>query len=288
MPDWHAIWNYVRAIWAPISETASSVGVWLHNYVWQTSCGIVEFFFDKIHPHPSAVAATIYLMIILVAATTAILVPKESHIHRVMVRGWYRSAGEHVWIFTLAIFLANGTLHTIEQTNLLTATPLDHSRVPFVEHLSINALLSLSVNVLLWFLVIIFYIKDAGAWKPGNTKRAFVAYFGHIGAAWGSEDVINMYWEHWGTKERIGESVRWLHQSSGQHILVGIIAISTAVGAAMGFRTLLGEVNPTPKFMKLAVFLSIALIAAIALVAFLVSGGGRIAALPSQVISQTN
>jgi hypothetical protein len=287
MPDWHAIWEYVRAVWINVSESVSDAGVWLHIYAWQTLCDVIEFFFGWIHPHPNVVSAVIYSFIIAVIALTAIVIPKEGHIHRVMVRGWNRAAAVRVWIFALVIFLANGVLHTVEQTNLLAARPLEATRIPFVAHLSINSLLSLSVNALLWFLVIFSYIRDADNWENGNTRRAFLAYFGHVSAAWASEDLISMYWEHWGTKERIGELVRWLHALSGQNILFGILALSAAVAAGIQCRTWLGEFNPTAKFMKVMV-ISIAVIIVIAVVAVLVSGRGSIAALPRQVISQMN
>jgi hypothetical protein len=287
MPDWRAIWEHVRAVCTYVSETVANVGAWLHVYVWQTLCRVVEFFFGWIHPHPNVVSATIYFVIIAFAAFTAIVIPKESHIHRVMVRGWNRPAAVRVWIFTLIIFLANGFLHTIEQTNLLTARPLEALQIPFVQHLSVNSLLSISINVSLWLLVVFFYIRDAENWRNGNTRRAFVAYFGHVGAAWASEDLISMYWEHWGTKERIGESVQWLHASSGQSILFGIISISAAVVAAIWCRAWLGEFNPTAKFMKVMV-ISVAVIIVVAVVVVLMSGAGSVAALSRQVISQTN
>ncbi|MGA8611889.1 MAG: hypothetical protein WB760_09285 [Xanthobacteraceae bacterium] len=98
-----------------------------------------------------------------------------------------------------------------------------------------------------------------------------------------------MYWEHWGTKDRIGESVQWLHASSGQSILFGVIAISTAVAVGVSCRTWFGEFNPTAKFMKVAVLISIAVIVVITLVALLVGGGGiSVATSPGQVISQSN
>jgi hypothetical protein len=288
MPNWHAIWEYVRAIWTYVSETVVDAGVWLHAHVWQTLCSVVEFFFGWIHPHPNVVSAIIYFTIIAFVALTAIVLPKASHIHRVMVRGWKEYMAERVWIFTLTIFLANGFLHAIEQTNLLTARPFEAYHLPFIGHLSVNSLLLILVNVLLWMLVVFFYIKDAGTWENGNTRHAFVAYFGHVGAAWASEDLINMYWEHWGTRERIGESVQWLHASSGQNILFGVLAVGGAVLAAIWSRAWLGEFNPTAKFMKVAVLISIALIVVITLVTLLVGGGGSIATLPGQVISQSN
>lgn len=158
MPDWHAIWEYVRAIWTYVSETVSGVGVWLHVHVWQTLCSVIEFFFGWIYPHPNVVSAIIYFLIITFVALTAIVIPKESHIHRVMVRGWKEYMAERVWVLTLTIFLANGFLHAIEQTNLLTTRPFEAYHLPFIGHLSVNSLLLISVNVLLWSMVVFFYI----------------------------------------------------------------------------------------------------------------------------------
>lgn len=192
----------------------------------------LELFIDKIEPHPNAVAAIIYLVIVVFIALVVAATRSVRHINQMRAASWNTSAAKHAWALALIMFLANGVLHALEQTKLLAATPFDASKAPFVAHLTANTLLWLVVNLVLWFVVLISYWNDARNWQSDNGGRA-LKYFGTVFAAFAFEDFINMNWEHYGTKERIGELLRWLHSWSGQYILIAISVFILLVWIAL-------------------------------------------------------
>lgn len=196
--DWHHVLERTVAM------LASLLGV--------LSRGL-EFFIAKIQPHPNVAAATIYLAIVVVIGLVVAATRSERHINKMMHHSWNKRAARRAWTLALIVFFANGVLHAVEQTKLLEA-----SQIPFVSHLA------LKVNLFLGFVVLGCYIWDAI--NKGNFGRLKPAlkYFGVVLATWTFEDAINMYWEYYGTKEHIGELLRWLRTLPGEIILIAILA----------------------------------------------------------------
>jgi hypothetical protein len=175
----------------------------------------LELLIGKIQPHPNAAAAIIYLSIVVVVGLVVAATRSERHINKMMRHSWNRRAAKHAWTLALIVFFTNGVVHAVEQTKLLTAAA---SKMPFVEHLA------LKVDLFLGFLVLGFYVVDAI--NKGNFGRPKPAlkYFGVVFATWTFEDLISMYWEHYGTNERIGQFLRWLLTLRGEIILIAILA----------------------------------------------------------------
>ena len=187
----------------------------------------LEVLIDKIQPHPSVAAATIYLAIVVLIALVVAATRSVRHINQIQHQSWNRTAARHAWTLALIVFLANRVLHAVEQTRLLTGTALETS------HLSANTVLWLIVNGFLGFAVLVSYTRDARRWGNFGRLKPASKYFGRVVAAWGFEDFINMYWEHYGTKEHIGELLRWLRTLHGQIILVAILALIVLVYIAL-------------------------------------------------------
>ena len=204
---------------------------------------VLELFIDKIEPHPNVAAATIYLAIVVLITLVVAATRSERHINKIKHRNWNKAAARHAWTLALIVFFANGFLHAIEQTRLLTGTPLETSQIPILARLSANALLWLIVNGLLGVVVLVAYTVDAINWGNFGHPKPALKYFGRVAAAWAFEDFINMYWEHYGTKERIGELLRWLHAWNGQSILIAISALIVVLYITLRRRSVQGAVE---------------------------------------------
>jgi hypothetical protein len=287
MPEWHHASDIATAVLTRLYDLA--VGI------FQMLSHSVEFFFDKLHPHPNVVAAAIYLMIVLFVGLILIVLPEESHISRVKRHNWNTTAAYHVWIFSLAIFLINGVLHAVQQLDIhfLATTPLERFEIPVISHLSANTLLAVSVNALLWLLVCVFYVLDGNNWEIGELEPkqrigATVNYFGHVGLAFGLEDYIAGHWERFESKYLVGEFLKWSHTWSGQSILIAIAVVIPAILVAMRYRKPVGDVAATPRAIGVALVSATVLMIAGALAIFFLSGGNSKAALSGSVISQTN
>jgi hypothetical protein len=192
-------------------------------------CHAVEICSKIIHPHPYRSAAAIYLSIIVLIAIFAIVRPRSKYIAKVMHYNWSETAANHVWIFTLAIFLANGVMHAFAQTTWLApdgspSPPLGDYHIPFAANISIGALLRSLFNLAFGLGVLIFYIWDSynHELRIEITKRA-TAYFGPVVAAWGAEDVISMYWDHYETRGAVVELTQRLPTWAPEYVLAAIV-----------------------------------------------------------------
>jgi hypothetical protein len=286
MPDWHHA-----------SDIAMVALTWLYDValgIFQMLSRAVESFFGVIHPHPNVVAATIYVMIILLAGLILIVLPEESHINRVKRHNWNTAAAYHVWVFSLAIFLINGVLHAVQQLefHILTTTPLQRFEIPIISHLTSNTLLVLSVNALIWMAVCVFYVLDGSKWEIGDLEPkqrigATVTYFGHVGVAFGLEDYIAGHWERFESKYLVGELLKLAHTWSGRSVLIAIVVVVPAILLAMRYRKPVGDAAATPRAIGIALVSVMALVISAALAVFFLSGGSSKAALSGPVVSQS-
>jgi hypothetical protein len=193
----------------------------------------LELFIEKIEPYRNVAAGTVYLLVVVVIGLVVAATRSERHINKMMRQSWNRAAAGNAWTLALIMFFANGVAHAVEQTEWLSAKPLEASKIPFVAHLSTSTLLALAVSVSIWFVVLGFYINDAR--KRGNFGRSKPAlkYFGVVLATWTFEDAINMYWEYYGIKERIGDLLESLRHVPGEIILMGILVFVGLVFLAL-------------------------------------------------------
>jgi hypothetical protein len=223
--DWHHVLERTAAMLTSLLGVLTSLlGVLTRS---------LELFIENIEPHRNLAAATVYLVIVVVIGLVVAATRSERHIRKVMHRSWNKPAARNAWTLALIMFFANGVLHAVEQTEWLSAKPLETSKIPFVAHLSTNTLLALAVSASLWFVVLGFYINDARKKRNfGRPKPAF-KYFGVVLATWTFEDAINMYWEHYGIKERIGDILESLRHVPGEIILIGILVFVGLVFIAL-------------------------------------------------------
>jgi hypothetical protein len=255
MPDLPTIWKYVLAIWNHVSDTAIIIGASLDKYGLEPTGNALERGRAMMAHHPNVVAAAIYLFIVLITTWGGIWLLRKNHIHRVMVRNWDMRAGKHVLYFMLTVALANGILHAIHQVKLpfLNATaPLEaFAGVPFVQNMSLNALLLVSLNLLLLVLLCGFFVVDAirneTFYLPGfKIRRAASYYFGHVIGIGASEVVVTAVWEHLEAKTVVGEALK-LIPSRGKNILIAIIVVGIASWLVKRYLNWLSEMTPPPK-----------------------------------------
>jgi hypothetical protein len=204
-------WDWHHALERAAAVFTSLLGALSHG---------LEVLIDKIELHPNVAAATIYFGIVVLITLVVAATRSKQHINKIQHRTWNKAAARHAWTLALIVFFANGVLHAVGQTRLLTGTPLETS------HLSANTVLWLVVNGFLGLVVLGSYTRDAIKRRNFGRPKPALKYFGRVFAAWGFEDLISMYWEHYGTKEHVGELLRWLHTWNGQSILIAISALT--------------------------------------------------------------
>jgi len=248
MPDWQTVWNYAL-------QTAAAIWDWLCGLavsLWYIISDSAEKGVDRINPHPDRAAATIYLAIVLSTALTLLLSGKATYFNKLRVQRWDTKAANHVWYLTLAIFLFNGIVNAILQTDFLTTIfpqLLNRVSVFQVVYPSVFSIGVWSVNLFLMAWASFWYGQDAKRrldrlkLNDEQINRAFGAYFGPIYGFVISEDAFSMHWDKYGANNLIANLVKVLH-GHGQLIVIVVLASALIISIAYLCREAIKEWIP--------------------------------------------
>jgi hypothetical protein len=222
---------------------------------------------------------------------------KDTYFNKLHNYHWDRPATNHVWYFTLVIFLFNGTVNAIQQTDFLTTIfPELLSKVSVfqIAYPSVFTIAVVSANALLGVWAIIWYNLDAKrrldrlGLNNQQTRRALLSYFGPVGLLVGSEHEFSMHWEHYDANNLLANLVKVLHGWSGQRIVIVVLAVTAIVCLANYYRDQLSAVLPNVVRGRVLVSIVVLIIIGIIVAAFITGGGNSSAAGPGPVLSASD
>jgi hypothetical protein len=226
---------------------------WLH--IWtrlpecQAACDLTESAVRKVDHH--YLAATIYLMIILMTAATVVRAKYFDKIFYKLRPYSVDAAGaKDVWLFTLVIFLANGILHAAKLTDweFLNAAP-----VQAFSRINVFNIVYLLTNASLWLWAVRLYNRDVkpkdvepSSFEPSNfepsnaepsdkaasfrkRKATVIAYFGFVSGLFLFDDWLSEHWEQFNANNAVAFLLAHFQTWHGWSVIVVPLALMAVI-----------------------------------------------------------